>query len=231
MSTGFPQFPLFVLIIWPVLKTKQVGVEDPWCWSNGAGIPLKSRTSNLLQEGLSAPPDIVSTNPSRASQRLSFQWEPAETLSSSYPFPFGPGPEPAPQAPLCSQLFYHIQRQNLTSLTSVWLKDPRACSSTECSGICGVQELESNWNPTPASPQGPQTVLLHRRVGSCGFLQPISRPAVTWSMNKLPWHPPYPMAQALGQMWGPSIFNLLPSPFSSAIGLWQSLLRRCHLGS
>jgi hypothetical protein len=71
-------------------------LQDPKCWSNGPGFPLKSWASNILQEVslCSQPCSQPWSPPSQATslsiaKKLSSQKEPVRALSSN-PFPFSP---------------------------------------------------------------------------------------------------------------------------------------------
>jgi hypothetical protein len=137
------------------------------CWSNGAGLPLKSPASNLPQEA-----SLYSQTQLPLSQAATEQARdtlipvgPAGVLSSSRPLFFGPRLEPARlqtppphsvlSASVTSRGFWGAQEfENLSSLASVQAPgDP--------SGVCGAWESE----PTLAIPWGPQTVPYHPRSG------------------------------------------------------------------
>lgn len=158
-SLGIP-FP--TLSTWPQTVSSR---QDPLCWSNGAGLPLKSRASKLPQEGLSALPVTVYTNPSHRPSKAKTPL-PAETSRSWFPpalFPLAPGQRPH-RPPLCPQLLRHWH---------LWYPRARTCSPCY---LCGSgtpepalpRQPEASVVPksqslTPAVPRGPQPVLPHPR--------------------------------------------------------------------
>ena len=179
-SLGIP-FP--TLSTWPQTVSSR---QDPLCWSNGAGLPLKSRASKLPQEGLSALPVTVYTNPSHRPSKAKTPL-PAETSRSWFPpalFPLAPGQSPPsaptpfsvlPQHPAASVVPKSLRTCH--PLSPYRPRDPRTSSSMAPSSVCVARETE----PTPAVPGDLKLHLFTPEEGSCGFSQPNTCPAVALS--------------------------------------------------